>query len=199
MAITRARKAPAKASKAERSELTPDEFIAGADKASPPARKPQPAVEESRPQQAQAIVRRYMPWAAGAGVLPMPGIDLAAITAVQVRMLARLSALYGVPFREEAGKSAIGALLSTLVQYTFSGHIAWAMKAVPVAGPLLGIAVLPAFAAATTYALGRVFITHFESGGTFLEFDPKQVEEHFRAEFDKARSRLPGSSRAAAA
>jgi hypothetical protein len=27
---------------------------------------------------------------------------------------------------------------------------------------------------------------HFESGGTFLDFDPAKAEAHFRAEFDKA-------------
>jgi hypothetical protein len=32
---------------------------------------------------------------------------------------------------------------------------------------------------ASTYALGKVFIQHFESGGTFLDFDPEKVKEHF--------------------
>lgn len=185
MTITRAKKAAARAPKSERPELSTEEFIAAAEQ--PRALPPPESPALPREQQAQALVKRYMGWAAGAGVLPMPGVDLAAITAVQLRMLAKLSALYGVPFREEAGRSVIGTLLSTLVEYTFSGHVAWALKAVPVAGTLLGLAALPAFAAATTYALGRVFIAHFESGGTFLEFDPQKMREHFRAEFEQAR------------
>ena len=37
---------------------------------------------------------------------------------------------------------------------------------VPVVGPLTGIALMPALSAAATLALGKVFIQHFEAGGT---------------------------------
>jgi hypothetical protein len=43
------------------------------------------------------------------------------------------------------------------------------------------------FAAAYAWALGRVFIQHFESGGTFLNFDAEAVKEHFRAQFEEGR------------
>jgi hypothetical protein len=36
------------------------------------------------------------------------------------------------------------------------------------------------FCGASTYALGRIFIQHFNSGGTFLTFDAEKVQEHFR-------------------
>ena len=38
---------------------------------------------------------------------------------------------------------------------------------------------------ASTYAVGRVFIQHFESGGTFLTLDPDKVKAHYRAEFER--------------
>jgi uncharacterized protein (DUF697 family) len=44
---------------------------------------------------------------------------------------------------------------------------------------LLGALTLPS---ASTYALGKVFTEHFESGGTFLTFDPEKA----RALYDKA-------------
>ena len=43
------------------------------------------------------------------------------------------------------------------------------------------------FSGAYTWALGRVFIQHFESGGTFLNFDAEKVREHFKAEFEEGR------------
>ena len=188
MTITRARKTPAKASRVEKAEVTPEQFIAGAGPGAPRALAAPVAASIGREQRALVLVKKYVPWAAGAGVLPMPGIDLALIMGVQMRMLAKLSAQYDVPFRESAAKSTLAALMAGLVQYSLSGHIASAFKIVPVAGPLLGIAVLPALAAASTLAIGKVFITHFESGGTFLEFDPKKVQDHFRAEFERARA-----------
>jgi len=32
---------------------------------------------------------------------------------------------------------------------------------------------------ATSYAIGSMFVQHFESGGTLLDFDPKKMREYF--------------------
>ncbi|MDO9612620.1 MAG: hypothetical protein Q7J33_12405, partial [Serpentinimonas sp.] len=84
--------------------------------------------------------------------------------------------------------SMVATLMATVLQNSLSGSLAWVLKFTPVLGPLVGIAVLPAVAAAGTFALGKVFITHFEAGGTFLKFDPKKVSGHFLEEFEKART-----------
>ena len=44
---------------------------------------------------------------------------------------------------------------------------------------------MPIFTGATTYAIGKSFMMHFESGGTFLDFDPAKVRAYFRQEFEK--------------
>ena len=189
MTITRARKMPTTAPRAENVEITPDQFIAEAD--TPPAPLPASlpmAAIASREERALAVVKSYLPWAAGAGILPLPGIDVALIMGVQLRMLAKLAEEYGVPFKEQAAKSIVAALMAMLVQNILTGGLASALKFVPVVGTLLGIAVLPAIAAAGTFAIGKVFITHFEAGGTFLDFDPQKVQNHFRVEFEKART-----------
>lgn len=192
MTITRARKPAAKPkAKPEKAPLTVEQFIAKAE-APPPPDPPQPPPREASPprrdERAIAIVRGHIPWATGAGIVPMPGLDFALIGGVQMHMLARLCEEYRVPFREEFARSAVGTLLAGLVQYAVTGNVAAAaLQYIPIAGPLIGFAVLPSFAAAATYALGKVFITHLESGGTFLDFDPRKVEAHFRAEFEQAR------------
>jgi uncharacterized protein (DUF697 family) len=144
--------------------------------------------EATRSQAALQLVQGYLPWSAGAGIIPLPGIDLTALLAVQLRMLAKLAALYEVPFREQAAKSLIASLLGVALPASVAGGIASSVKAIPVIGTLVGIATLPALGAATTYAVGKVFITHFESGGTFLDLDPAAVEAHFRDEFAKAKA-----------
>jgi uncharacterized protein (DUF697 family) len=189
MTITRARKSLTTAPRKQKAEITPEQFVAGVDT----TLAPQPellikAANTSREERALAVVRRYLPWAAGAGILPMPGIDLAAIMGVQLRMLDKMAEEYGVPFRQQAAKSIVAALMAMLVQSTLTGGLASTLKFVPIMGPLLGIAVLPAIAAAGTFAIGKVFITHFEAGGTFLDFDPRKVQDHFRVEFEKART-----------
>lgn len=190
MAITRAKKTPPAAQPAK-STLTADAFIAGA--AAEAVRPTTPSdiaadpVAEERQHRARSIVDHHVPWAACAGMLPLPGIDLAAILGVQLRMLAGVAKEYGVPFKEQAAKSAAAALMAAILQNTVAGGVASSLKFVPVVGTLAGIAALPALAAAGTYAIGRVFITHFEAGGTFLDLDPDKVREHFRKEFEAAR------------
>ena len=46
---------------------------------------------------------------------------------------------------------------------------------------------LPAASGALTYAVGRVFIQHFESGGTFLDFDPAEVSKYFAEKYEQGR------------
>ena len=189
MTITRTKKTPTAAPRAKKTEKTPEQFIAGAESPAPATPEPPPrTVGADRQAQAMELVEGFLPWSAGAGILPLPGLDMALIIGVQLRMLAKLSELYGVPFKEQAAKSVVATLMASLVQNTLLGGLAYAFKFTPVLGPLLGIAGLPAVATAGTFALGKVFITHFEAGGTFLEFDPNKVQEHFRAEFEKSRS-----------
>ena len=189
MTITRAKKTSKTAPKADKSDISPEQFIAGADTPSKALPESLPmASSASREAPALAVVERFLPWAAGAGILPLPGIDMALIIGVQLRMLAKLAEVYGVPFKEQAAKSIVATLMATIVQNSLAGSLALALRFTPVLGPLIGIAALPAVAAAGTLALGKVFITHFEAGGTFLKFDPKKVSSHFLAEFEKART-----------
>jgi uncharacterized protein (DUF697 family) len=57
-----------------------------------------------------------------------------------------------------------------------------------VIGPLVGVAVIPAFASASTFALGRVFTKHFESGGTLLNFDLETAKQTFGREVEEAKA-----------
>ena len=45
---------------------------------------------------------------------------------------------------------------------------------------------------ASTWALGKVFIQHFESGGTFLDFNPEKVREYYKVQFEEGRKMAAG-------
>ena len=47
---------------------------------------------------------------------------------------------------------------------------------------------MPALAGASTYAVGKVFVQHFESGGTFLNFDPEDVRDYYAEQFEKGKA-----------
>ncbi len=143
-------------------------------------------VEEilTKEEQSMKIVKRYMLWTLGAGAIPIPLVDFAAVTGVQIKMLKDLSDHYEIPFNENAGKSVTASLLGSVSAATLkAGVLGSLLKAVPIAGTLLGAASMSLFSAAACYAIGKVFIQHFEAGGTFLDMDPEKVKDYFREQF----------------
>jgi uncharacterized protein (DUF697 family) len=138
-------------------------------------------------------IQRYMWWSAGAALVPFPVADMVAISAVQVKMLADLSRIYGIPFEKSRVQAVVGSLIGYVLPHTFSvGLFGSLLKALPLVGVLVGAPSFALFSAAYCWALGRVFIQHFESGGTFLNFDPEAVKEHFRAQFAEGRKLAAG-------
>ncbi len=141
-----------------------------------------------RQERAQKLVRRNVYWALGLGLVPFPLIDIVALTGVQVKMIAELSALYGVKFSEERARAAVVALTTGLGSVALAGAIAGSLfKLVPVLGTLAGAVGVPVFGGAMTHALGRLFVMHYESGGTLLTFDADRMRDHFRKEFEQSK------------
>jgi uncharacterized protein (DUF697 family) len=140
------------------------------------------AVVEADPMQ---VVKKYTWWAAGAGLIPFPAIDMATVAGVQIKMLKDLAEIYKIDFPREKGKVAIGALVGGVAPTQMArGFLGSVIKGIPVVGPAVGGATVPIFAGASTYAVGRVFIQHFASGGTFLDFDPAKVRKYYAEQFE---------------
>lgn len=124
-------------------------------------------------------VKKYMWWSMGAGLIPVPLLDLGAVAGVQLKMLHRLSQNYGVKFKKNIGKSIIATLTGTITADVLRrSALTSFIKSIPLVG-FIGSVSMPIYAGAITYAIGKVFIQHFESGGTFLDFDPQKVKDYF--------------------
>ncbi|MGK4008335.1 DUF697 domain-containing protein [Sorangium sp. So ce1036] len=137
---------------------------------------------------AEAIIRRNVLWALVAGVLPVPVVDFVAIEGVQLKMLKELTDLYGVKFTQNIAKTLIGSLISSTLSVGMGATIGMGLvKFVPVIGTTLGMVSTPLMAGAATNALGKVFMMHFEAGGTLLNFDPNAMRSYFRSEFEKSK------------
>jgi uncharacterized protein (DUF697 family) len=128
------------------------------------------------------VVDRFSFWSGVAGLLPVPFVDLAAVAAVQIQMLRVISRIYDVPFSENRGKVLIAGLFGTVIPVSTGVGMASVVKSIPIAGTAVGALVTPALAVAATYAIGRVFIQHFASGGTLLDFEPPNYREFISRE-----------------
>ena len=145
----------------------------------------------TRRNEANDIVTKYIKWSAGAGIIPIPFLDSLAVSAVQFKMLKSLADLYDLEFKGELVKTLMASLLGGLSSRAIASGARQAVKAIPGIGSLLGMLAMPASSAALSYALGAVFIKHFELGGTFLNFDPDSTREYFREVFVNKKDTAP--------
>ncbi len=107
-------------------------------------------------------------------------MDFIAITGTQIDLIYRLSRIYDVDFSTQAARGVIASLLgSGVAMQPRAGE--GGLKLLPGIGAAATFFASPALAAATTYAVGRVFVQHFETGGTLLTFDAAQDARALRA------------------
>ncbi|NNE27229.1 MAG: DUF697 domain-containing protein [Saprospiraceae bacterium] len=139
--------------------------------------------KDPRTNHCNSVIKNHMIWSMGAGFIPVPLVDFFAVGAIQLDMIRQLSKIYEVNFKETEGKAVISAL-------TGSGLArigARAVKFIPGVGSVLGGVTLAVLSGASTYALGEVFKKHFETGGTFLDFDPSRLKKYYDEKFEKGK------------
>jgi len=152
---------------------------------------------EARNEQASKLVDRFAIWSGVAGLVPLPVIDVVAVGGLQLQMLRRISQVYNIDFSVNRGKSLIAALAGAMIPATSGIGAASTLKFVPVIGTLAAVFVMPVLSAGATYAIGKAFIQHFESGGTLLDFNPPDYREFVKSQKEMWESRSKGSGAAA--
>lgn len=136
----------------------------------PPANDPAPTfspqaerLAAKRRSLAHAVVRRHKLFAAMGGLFPLPAINIAGVTAINMRMVKQLSDLYALPFRRDRTRSMIiglmGGAVPTGLGFATASTLAFAVPG----SALVGLAVSALSAGALTEGIGRVFVEHFES------------------------------------
>ena len=141
---------------------------------------------------ANKIVEKHIWYAAGAGLIPVPLVDMAVITAVNLKMIKELSLHYGVEFKEDRGKAIVGSLaggISTglLAQNPAATGI---LRAIPLVGQTIASLGMSVFGGAFTYAVGQVFVQHFATGGTMLDFDAAKAKTFVSEQYEKGKQML---------
>ncbi|MEP5728222.1 MAG: DUF697 domain-containing protein [Sulfitobacter sp.] len=144
----------------------------------------------SRHEKVADIIASSVKWSAAGGVVPVPYLDLLAIGAVQVQMVRKIAAAYDMDADEQNLKAIISSLLGTLAPAAVSTSLLGSsVKLVPIGGTLLGSAGMAAFAASSTYAIGKIFVRHFEGGGSIVDFSADAIKKDLQAEFASAKSK----------
>lgn len=139
--------------------------------------------QDEKGKKAAEIINNNVGLAVTAGLIPIPGADLAAVTGVQINMLRQLAELYDVQFMDNIGKNIITAIVGSGIARVGASLV----KAIPGVGTLIGEVGMAAFSAASTYGLGKVFASHFAKGGTLENFDLKSAKKIYETEMKKGK------------
>ncbi len=133
------------------------------------------------------IIKRHVYWSIGAGLIPIPVADIAAVTAIQLDMLKQVCSFYDIDYSEESGKSWITALATSTMSAFVAKIGSSALKLIPIVGTIAGAASMSIVSGASTYALGRAFANHFESGGTFGDINKEKIKEFYEEKFNEGK------------
>lgn len=130
-----------------------------------------------------SIVNEHVVWSIGAGLVPVPILDIAAVSAIQLDMLKQLSSHYGIKYTESEGKVWLSALTGTMAAKLAAN----AIKLIPGIGSVIGGVSMSVLSGASTYALGQVATKHFEGKGTLGSIDLGAAKRIFDEQLEKGK------------
>lgn len=132
-------------------------------------------------------VKTWSQWAVLGGLIPTPVVDTVAITGVQIKMIHALCELYKVEFKKEAALAVVSGLVGGTLTTSLASMGSMILGHLPVIGSLMKYTAQPALSYASTYALGRVFMRHFENNGTMVDIDSKKLAAYFKEQYARGR------------
>ena len=116
---------------------------------------------------ADQIIEDHTVYAAGAGAIPVPLADVAAVAAIQIDLVRALARVYEVPFDVATGKAVVASLTGASAARLGAS----AVKAIPGVGSIGGGIAQSGLSGASTYAVGHLFRRHFAEQGTLAALD----------------------------
>ncbi|MDZ4708344.1 MAG: DUF697 domain-containing protein [Saprospiraceae bacterium] len=142
------------------------------------------AEQSQRDKEVESVIRNHLVWSMGAGFIPVPVADFFAVSAIQLDMVRQLCRVYEIEFKETEGKAIISSITSSGLARLAARAV---IKFIPGAGSFIGGMAVSILSGASTYALGQAFRKHFETGGTFLDFDLSRLKKIYDDMFEKGK------------
>lgn len=136
------------------------------------------------------LIRRRANYAAGVGLVGLPFVNFAGVTAIQIGLVKSLCTKYGKTFNEHAVRNIISSLLSSGTASLASPAVESVAIAVPLVGLPVAIATKPVLNGVSTYALGHVFAKHFAEGGSLTGIAAGELSDSFKSAVQVARQKM---------
>jgi len=125
------------------------------------------------------IVSDHVVFSMIAGAIPIPVLDILAISAIQIDMLRKIAKKYELDFDDESGKSIVSSIIGSTIGTSIGRAGASAIKVIPGIGTILGVGSQVTLAGITTFAIGHIFNIHFKNQKPIDMFNLDEVKETF--------------------
>ena len=125
---------------------------------------------QSRRRRAEGIVERHANYSALGGIIPLPVLNVGAVTTIIVRMVKALSRVYGVPFEQDRARAIVLGLIGGLTPAAAATMTASTLLYLIPGSNLVGLAVSSVTASTCTRKIGWIVVDHFENGATLADF-----------------------------
>lgn len=137
----------------------------------------------ARRARAERVIKKHVIWSTGAGLIPIPVADLAAVTAVQVSMLEELAVIHGVQYSESVLKSFVTALTGGMAARLGAS----ALKAIPGLGSVIGGVSMSVMSGASTYAVGQVARRQFDDSADLAKVDLGKAKQAYKEAYEQGK------------
>ncbi|MFM8277726.1 MAG: YcjF family protein [Cyanobium sp.] len=127
---------------------------------------------------ASILVKNYTLASAAIALVPLPLLDQIVLISLQLKMIHELAKIYDIPFQPNIASAIVSSLLSGVTGGLMAKALQSLAKSVPVLATL-GSGSIAISSASVTFALGSVFIKHFEDNGTFININLEWMKSMF--------------------
>jgi uncharacterized protein (DUF697 family) len=135
-----------------------------------------------RKAEAENIVKNNIITSMASGLIPVPLFDIISLTNIQFHMIQTLAEHYEVPV-DDISRSLVTSLISGSLPVATMLGAGSLLKSIPGIGTLAGSGSVSVISGAMSYAVGQVFIRHFEQGGTLKNFNPDSAKDYFSEQY----------------
>ncbi|HRI28733.1 MAG TPA: DUF697 domain-containing protein [Chitinophagales bacterium] len=120
----------------------------------------------------------------GTAIIPVPMADILVLTTLQVRMLKELCDIYDRPYSKHVAQNIIASVAGNSLARLGASLI----KTVPGIGTLIGGVSAIVLSGASTYAMGKVFVSNLEQGKNLEEIDINNAKEMYNQALEEGKT-----------
>lgn len=140
--------------------------------------------EDIQALKANIVIQDAVVFSMALSLVPVPLFASLSLTAIQLRMISKLAAVYEVPYERESVRAFLTSLLGGAAGVVLGEGSARILRSLfPTLGALIGGATVVAVNGALTRSVGELFHAHFRTGGTTLQLEVDRMRSRFRTLF----------------